>query len=66
MLGAGDSISSLGMLVIFVVGLGLRCSLVLLYTLPLTFIRYVFGSLMDCGLLRTVPVIHMLLSVFLA
>ena len=65
-LGAGDSISSLGMLVMFVVGLGLRCSLVLLYTLPLTFIRYVFGSLMDCGQLRTVPVIHMLLSVFLA
>ena len=66
-LGAGDSISCLGMLVMFVVGLGLRCSLVLLYTLPLTFIRYVvFGSLMDCGHLRTVPVIHMLLSVSLA
>ena len=65
-LGAGDSISFLGMLVMFVVGLGLRCSLVLLYTLPLTFIRYVFGSLMDCGLLGNVPVIHMLLSVSLA
>ena len=52
-LGAGDSVACLGMLVMFVVGLGLRCSLVLLYTLPLTFIRYVFGSLMDCGLLRT-------------
>ena len=63
MLGAGDSFSYLGMLVMFVVGLGLRCSLVLLYTLPLTFIRYIFGSLMDWGLLRTVPVIHMLLSV---
>ena len=65
-LGAGDSISCLGMLVMFVVGLGLRCSLVLLYTLSLTFIRYVFGSLMGCGLLRTVPVTHMLLSVSLA
>ena len=65
-LSAGDSTSCLGMLVMFVVGLRLRCSLVLLYTLPLTFIMYVFGSLMDCGLLRTVPVIHMLLSVSLA
>ena len=46
-LSAGDSFSCIGMLVMFVVGLGLRCSLVLLYTLPLTFIRYVFGSLMD-------------------
>ena len=66
MLGARDSISCLGMLIIFVVGHGLRCSLVLLYTLTLTFIRYVFGSLIDCGLLRTVPVIHILLSVSLA
>ena len=62
-LGAGDSISCLGILVMFVVGLGLRRSLVLLYTLPLTFIRYIFGSLKDWSLLRTVPVIHMLLSV---
>ena len=66
MLGAGDSIFCLCMFVMFVVGLGLRCSLVLLYTLPLTFIRYVFSSLVDCGHLRTVLVIHMLLSVSLA
>ena len=66
MLGTGDCVSGLGMLVMFVVGLGMRCSFVLLYTLPLTFIRYVFGSLKDWDLLRTVPVIHILLSVSLA
>ena len=53
-LGAGDNFSFLGMLVMFVVGVGLRCSLVLLYTLPLTFIRYVWfpdglGSIKNCA-----------------
>lgn len=62
----GDGASCLGMLVIFVVDLGLRCSLVLWYTLPLTLIRYVIGSIVGLGLLRMVPGIQMLRSVSLA
>ena len=50
--GAGDGVSCLGMLVMFMVSLDLKCSLVLGYTLPLTFIKNVLdglGSIKDCA-----------------
>ena len=47
--GAGDGVSCLCILAMFVVGLALKCSFVLWYTLPQTFIRYVLGCLIYWG-----------------
>ena len=49
---AGDGVSCLGMLIMFVVSLGLKCSLVLWYTLLLTFSKNVLDglrSIKDCA-----------------